>query len=484
VVFHLPQSIQQWSGAISPDGSSATIGTDTGSVYFVDTRTGAVRQGIGGHSNAVTTVVYSPDGRRVVTTGDDDQVRVWNPGSALALEALSGHAGDVHGAAFSSDGRTLFTSSLDGTIFEWDLGGTRGFGRPFSVGPPLPCCAPDTPGTPPLAVSPSGSVFATRIGGSTIGLFSTRTLQKEGQVSIGKRAGMPTAVAWSSAGSQLAIAAHNGVLELWQVSGTPRLVRTFVGLRSLNGLPEALQAVSFSHDGALIAAADINHTPGSTPPDGHVAIWRTATGRLVGQPRDLHLPGDSVAFSPSGLLTVGLDDGRVVILGSDGKHVERTLLPVGGANFAGVNALAFAANGTLATGNAAGLVQLWDPDSSGALGHPVLVAAAPVASIAFDRAGARFVTAGGADGTIKLWSTATLQQVGTSLSSVTGSWGNAAFTPDDRTLIAVFDNGQGVEWPATLAAWERHACAVAGRNLTREEWSRFVTGYAYTRVCP
>src|SRR5919198_1757712 len=33
------------------------------------------------------------------------------------------------------------------------------------------------------------------------------------------------------------------------------------------------------------------------------------------------------------------------------------------------------------------------------------------------------------------------------------------------------------------AAWEAHACAVAGRNLTREEWTRFVSGHGYTPVC-
>ena len=32
----------------------------------------------------------------------------------------------------------------------------------------------------------------------------------------------------------------------------------------------------------------------------------------------------------------------------------------------------------------------------------------------------------------------------------------------------VYQDGTGDEWPATVDAWETHACAVAGRNLTRE----------------
>ena len=44
-------------------------------------------------------------------------------------------------------------------------------------------------------------------------------------------------------------------------------------------------------------------------------------------------------------------------------------------------------------------------------------------------------------------------------------------------------HGKGAVWPATARAWAEHACRVAGRNFTREEWSRFVTGRSYERTC-
>jgi len=31
---------------------------------------------------------------------------------------------------------------------------------------------------------------------------------------------------------------------------------------------------------------------------------------------------------------------------------------------------------------------------------------------------------------------------------------------------------------------ENNACAVAGRNLTHDDWSQFITGYKYSQVCP
>jgi WD40 repeat protein/DNA-binding SARP family transcriptional activator len=483
VPFRLPPATL--FGAISPDARTAAFGSMTGSVYFVNLRTGHITPSIGGHSAEVTDVVYSPDGRTVVTTGDDNQVKVWDPTTATTTAVLTGHAGEVHGAAFSPDGRTLYTASLDGVLFEWDLGGDRRFGLPVKIGPPLACCAIDNPGTVPLAVASDGSRFATRIGASAIGLFFTRTGQEQTRFHIGAGAGVPTAIAWSPAGSQLAVAGHNGAVQLWDVAGAPMLRRSLEGLRPPAGQSEAVQAVAFSPNGRLLAASDINHTAGPAPPGGRVAIWRTSDGALLGPPRALGSPGDSAAFSRDGKqLAVGLDAGPVQLLNPSNARLLRTLRPIGSGEQLGTIALAFAPQGTLATGSWSGVVQLWNSATGRQLGHPLLAAAAPVGSIAFDPSGRRFATTGGADGTVKLWFTTSLQQEGTSLSQTTGGWGNARFTPDGSKLIAVHDNGQGTIWPATPAAWEQHACAVAGRNLTREEWSRFVTGHSYSRVCP
>jgi len=62
--------------------------------------------------------------------------------------------------------------------------------------------------------------------------------------------------------------------------------------------------------------------------------------------------------------------------------------------------------------------------------------------------------------------------------------GNVAYTPDGRYLIAIYSDGTGYRWPVSLGAWQNHACAVAGRNLTLEEWRRFVGSRSYSRVCP
>ena len=145
--------------------------------------------------------------------------------------------------------------------------------------------------------------------------------------------------------------------------------------------------------------------------------------------------------------------------------------------------LAYRPDGVLATGTWSGVVQLWNTHTGIEIGRPTLVAPSPVSSIAFNRHIPFFATTGGSDGLAKLWSTSTLRQFGSSFAREQGAWGSAAFTPDGSKLVVVWDNGHGDVWPTNVRAWERHACFVAGRQLTREEWSRFVGRRAYKPAC-
>jgi WD40 repeat protein len=149
----------------------------------------------------------------------------------------------------------------------------------------------------------------------------------------------------------------------------------------------------------------------------------------------------------------------------------------------GFSTAAFAPDGTLATGTWAGILQRWKPATGTRIGVPTLVAAAPVASISFDPAGDAFATSGGSDGLARIWTTATRQQFGATFPGDPGQWGNAQYTLDGTKLVVVYADWKGFVWPATVRAWEAHACAVAGRNFTADEWRRFVRGHRYAKTC-
>ena len=463
-----PPGVKDGAAAITADGRIAAFGTRAGGIIFVDLRTGKQTVGAAGHVGDVQNDAVSPDGRLFVTVGDDAKVIVWDTRTFQPLEILTGHGGRITWAAFSADSRTLFTTSLDGSILEWDLGGARRFGRPLHTHGPDLDLGPEAPSAPPLAVSPDGRDFAADTSSSTVGVFSTGDLKPRRTVHVSRGA---TALAWSPRGV-LALGGQNGKVEL--VSGDT--VRALTGLAPHAGTSEAVEAIAFAHRGDLVAASDEAYRDNT--PTGALGIWRVDGRRLA--LRRLDAPTWSVAFSPDDrVLAVGMDNGKAILVDTATGAVRRTILPRGGS----VTALAFARDGTLATGTWAGIVQLWDPATGKERGHPVLAQPSPIASLDFDQSGGTFSTTGGSDGTAKLWATATLQQLGSAFQSDPSQWGTARFTPGGTRLVVLYGDGTGYVWPTTVSAWIAHACTVAGRNLTREEWQRYVPHRRYASVC-
>jgi DNA-binding SARP family transcriptional activator/WD40 repeat protein len=478
--------------AAGPGGHTVAIGSETGAVSFTHLAAGETSPGIGPRRHSVSNLAYSRDGRAVASVANN-MVVIWNPRSSKPRHVLTVPGGQVEGAAFSPERHSLYTSSVGGLVLEWDLAGQRSFGRSVALGEPSPCCNPVAPLAPPLALSPGGTTFAVRLGASTVGLISAQTLQRQATFTV---KGSVTALAWSPTSKDIAVGGSSGLVQLWRVDGSPRLVRSLRGLRPALGQPEAIQALGFSPDGRLIAASDTSETKphvdaGSRNPQhpndrlSTLAIWRANSGKLSVPLHDLGTGTgrfDPLAFSLDGRqVAVSVPDGRVLVFDAMTGRVRRALRPLGGEH---TGSLAFAPDGTLATGTLSGIVQLWNPTSGKQAARSLPVTAGPVSSITFDPSGRRFAITSRQDGTVKLFATSTLQQQGTTLNTDERAGSTAMFGPRGSSLIVVDDRGDAFTWPTSLAGWEQRACAIAGRNLTREEWSRYLPGQAYSRVCP
>jgi hypothetical protein len=113
-------------------------------------------------------------------------------------------------------------------------------------------------------------------------------------------------------------------------------------------------------------------------------------------------------------------------------------------------------------------------------------------SVAYGRGGTRIATitndrlptpSDPGASSLRLWDTATLQQVGNALSlPVTIEAARIVGTRNGERLV----NGgidSAVVWDIGPSSWERLACRIANRSLTRAEWDRYLPGRPYDPAC-
>jgi WD40 repeat protein len=470
---NLPAAAGMSAAAVHPNGGRVGIAYHDGTVALADLRRHHPATLVpGAHDAPANVIAYSPDGRIAADGGDDGRVIIRDAASGRPLETLDGQGGRVLGLAFSADGRSLFTSSLDGAVFEWDMSGARRFGRPFTAISPPPTLPPAAP--PALAVSPDGARFATPVSSRRVGIFGVPAASRTSAFVAAAPGSAITGLAWARSG--LVVAGSDGRVGVYGVGGGGAHGQ----VHELATPGQAVSAVAVSPDGEVVAAGTGNER--MRTPTGAVALWRSDSSRpsavlRLGMRRNV----TSLAFSPDGRrLAAGLGNSTVLLI--DVRHGRRvTTIRV--SNGQSVSSVAFDGR-TLLTGSDTGLVERWNPETGRQIGQPIGAAAAAVAGIAVDPGRDLFATTGGSDGLVKLWTGSSGQQLGASFEGRPGLWSSAQFTPDGRRLVVVEGDGSGTVWPATPSAWARHACAVAGREMTTGEWRRFVPGHPYARTCP
>jgi WD40 repeat protein len=202
-------------------------------------------------------------------------------------------------------------------------------------------------------------------------------------------------------------------------------------------------SLAFDRDGSVLATASYR---------GRVDLWdvvrRARSGRSL-QVTDEGFP--SVAFDP---------DGRLVAAGGAIGPVRvwkvadaRPAFPPLTGHTGPITGTAFDPGGSLlATTTLFGATRLWDPASGLGYGDELVPGARPeslVPSIELPFLGL----------------------------------GNS-FSPDGRLLAVAGVETRPMVWEVDPAVWRRRACAIAGRNLTREEWRLYLPpGTAYRATC-
>jgi WD40 repeat protein len=450
------------AGAVTPDGRFFALGSRTGEGRLLDLSSGKIRALRGRHKGRILRMRFTPDGRTLVTGGTDGQVLVWDVERGSIAGRLKGHTDEVDGLDVTDDGRTLITGSPDTRAILWDLAGDRRLDRRFPTGRPFELDF----GARGISVSPDGRTLALTHSDGTVDLIDTATLRR--RATLRAQDAPATAVDFSPDGRLLAVSGFGRRITLWDA-------RSLTQVGEFKGLTGDAHALAFSPDGTLLAAAEAH-------PDGPfltrpLRVWNVRRRALTAFHGQSAL--GSVAFSPDGRLIAAAAgaDGTQVRDARTGRLVAR--LQTG--DFP--RSVAFSPDGALLfVGQYDGRGRLLSTDSWKPVGHPLVAHTGRINSAEFTPDGRRLVTAA-ADGTGVLWDVKSQRPVGPHLVLAPNTYASAALSPDGGRLFAVSTHGDGLSFGMSTDDWKRHACAVAGRELTAAEWQAALPGRPYEHVC-
>jgi WD40 repeat protein len=133
-------------------------------------------------------------------------------------------------------------------------------------------------------------------------------------------------------------------------------------------------------------------------------------------------------------------------------------------------------------GSVKGWARLWsaktyEPVSPPLTGHTGDVIAASTSP------DGRVLATGSTDGTVRLYDLRTYQAIGAPLPGVPNRPVVPDFSSDGAYLFAFTNAGRDYRWDVRPSTWERQACAIAGRRLTRAEWRDALPGREYRPAC-
>ena len=452
-----------WAG-ISPDGTLFALGSKEGAIRLVDVASGTTHKMDGGHKDGADMfLAFAPDGRTLVSSAGSGEVIVWDVASRQIRERLDASEQTVWGLQVSPDGQTFYSIANDGRLGMWDLAGKRRLDRRFDAGPKYEL---DDRSPKGLAVSPDGQLIAVAQLNRDVHLLDARTLQRQGRLRTDNTV---LAVAFSSNGERLAAAGVGGEVTIWDVEQT-EIVQRIEGEEFVTS-----QSVAFSQDNEQVVVANFPSRENRVP--GGVHRYDVETGEEA--PLDFRLASPSIALSPDGRLVAaaGLEAPAEVRDLETGDVVAT--LDTGDFS----RSVAFSPDGKLlAVGHFGGGTVLLSTDGYKQVGRRLVSQTGRITALQFSPDATRLIT-GSVDGTVQLWDVASQRVIGGPLTVEPDAYVAATFTPDGDDVIAVPDSGNGVRWDVRESSWRAHACAVAGREFSAQEWRRELPGVPYRQVC-
>jgi WD40 repeat protein len=448
-----PPLILQNSGitglAFSPDGHTLAASSSDKTVQLWEVTSGQRITTLIGDGQEKWSVLFSPDGTTLLSGSDDGTLLLWNTTVESAISQRLAHTGFLRSPVFSPDGTKVFTGSTTGKVLLYDVKTGQLVDTLDTAGYAL--LARDTTkirdnlhAIQSLALSKDGKMLvAGRLDGTII-VWNMVTRQSF----TFAHPDLVYRVALSADGQVLAVSGGGDTITLWNVAKRARIQELPYRVAD----PFSRLPIALSQDGKRLAVGGCSKVITDTScQQGQVQLWDVATGHLIGQPLLGHqFAVSALAFSPDGGTLASSSQDANIILWNLSTGSRRVLtLPTDAAD--DFSNLLFSPKGTMLVSYPALSSNfsfvVWDVGGQELLAHAIHVEDA--------------------------------------------IYGSLAFSPDEQRLgsvsLLLSSPGRGVLtlWDIAPRLWQEHACAIANRDLTQDEWRQFVKDEErQSRVCP
>jgi WD40 repeat protein len=464
-------SVSTPAGAIEINPSDTRVAVANGrDVALFDAATLTPSLTLRGHAEAVQALIFSDDGALLASTSRDGDVLVWEAATGVPRERLVGHTDIVSDVAFSADGATLYTASSDRTVLIWDLAGDRRF-MSRRVEPQTDFTAYEAVGdSSGTIVAYFTDAFALQFRDIGSGLLGDEIFLQ-----------LATDPIWRPTRQQLSTVTPEGLVQIWDA-------------RSANVVTErrvtdeaTVVDLDYSPDGERLVVAAVHDDIGAAAAQGVATVFMLDADSLepVGTPADVDkrvaavsagpddravVVADSFAAPDAGdFAAVDLLEGEVLQEGELGLDPSRVDISPDGRR-----AVVTSANDEV------GILDI----ATGEWVTPPIRAPRETAGVAIYSPDGRVVVVGGGNGAVSLWDGTT----GRLLAGVTASRTSEPVRPsildDGHTAMLTSLDGAVYTWDTLPEGWVAAACAIAGRNLTEDEWRDAFGDRPYRLTCP
>ncbi|MDM8554322.1 protein kinase [Desulfococcaceae bacterium HSG7] len=366
-----------------------------------------------GHTDTITTAVFSPDGILVATGSGDDTVKIWVRANGELRTTLTGHSSAIKAIMFSDDSKHLTSIDTNGVTKNWDI--KTGLETNLNIK------LPDTMRS--VAFSPDGTLkLMTRLDRENSATISEISTGKE-LMNLKGHTGKVIAVTFAPDGKSVATGSADKTAKIWDVE-TGRAIMT------LTGHTHTVSTVSFSPDGEEIITGSNDKT---------ARVWGTKSGTDVKLQDVDSVYVSSIAFSPNGRQIISgsrsVSTPVAIIWDAINGKIQRKL----NEHTHYIYSVAFSPDGkTVLTGSRDKTAILWNA-ADGLRLHTLKGHTGAVYAVAYSPDGSRLYT-GSWDKSVRVWDA----QTGKHLKTMKGHTGGVlaiGLSPDGRHIVT----GAGID---------------------------------------